>query len=77
MPSGELIYRNTIFPEIIEEVYKILVGNKFLFEIFTEGKAYMSREDYNQVLEGKFTYRAVSYVASTRNPVDNFGDFLA
>ena len=76
VPSGELIYRNTIFPEIIEEVYKILVGNKFLFEIFTEGKAYMSREDYNQVLEGKFTYRAVSYVASTRNPVDNFGDFF-
>ena len=27
-------------------------------------------------MEGKFTYRAVSYVASTRNPVDNFGDFF-
>ena len=47
-----------------------------MLEVFTDGKAYMEKQQWEEVRSGIITYRSRTYVVNTRNPVDGVLDFM-
>ncbi|MGN0735387.1 MAG: HAD family hydrolase [Anaerovoracaceae bacterium] len=73
--SGEFIYSNYVERDAILNVRRILMERDFPVEVFTEGRAYVDRELYEDVKENGSTYLAAKYILRTREPVDRIFDF--
>ena len=73
--TGEFLYSNYVEREAILNVRRILMERDFPVEVFTEGRAYVDRELYENVKKNGSTYLAARYILRTREPVDGIYDF--
>ncbi|MEG0292490.1 MAG: HAD family hydrolase [Anaerovoracaceae bacterium] len=76
LDTQKCIYRNCIDSKAIEEIYKVLTKYNYMTEVFTDGRAYISEKEYNEVLEGKHPHRTIKYVTETRNKVPDSMEFM-
>ena len=76
MRTNEFIYSNCIAPEVIGRVRDIVAENGYDIEVFTDGTAYMERSVWQDIVDGKITYRRRQYIMTTRNPVDDVLSFM-
>lgn len=74
--EGEVIYRSCIDPDVIETVHEIFTENPHMLEVFVKGHAYIGRKEYEDIMNGSYSYRDKLYVLNTRNPVDNIMKFM-
>ena len=74
--NNNTIYKNCIAPEAMDKIYEILRSEQSLIEVFVGGKAYISREEYDAVMNGRISHRSAEYVRNTRTPKDNIYDLL-
>ncbi|MEG0918985.1 MAG: Cof-type HAD-IIB family hydrolase [Anaerovoracaceae bacterium] len=73
---GTSIYKNCIDPTEIENIYRFLKRKPFMTEVFTDGRAYISQEDYDKVLNGEYPSRTIGYVKGTRIPMPELLEFM-
>lgn len=73
--TGEFLYSNYVEREAILRVRDILMERDFPVEVFTEGRAYVDRELYEDLKKNGSTYLAARYILRTREPVDRIYDF--
>ena len=73
--TGEFLYFNYVEREAILRVRDMLMERNFPVEVFTEGRAYVDRELYEDVKKNGSTYLAARYILRTREPVDRIYDF--
>lgn len=71
-----LIYENCLSPKAVEDLVKIFRAEQLNVEAFVEGKAFISRREFEDIRDYVTTTRDRGYVLSTRNPVENIYDFL-
>lgn len=76
LTDGKCIYKNCIDAEATEKLYEIIKENNLMIESFVDGKAYMTKKEYEDTINGKFSFRSIDYVRRTRNTVDNAVDFM-
>jgi Cof subfamily protein (haloacid dehalogenase superfamily) len=69
--SGKVIYENYLEPEAVDDMAQLLGQYDFMYEVFTDGQAYVDRKYYDSITSMKLSDRHTTYVLSTRNPVDH------
>lgn len=71
LDTCKTIYENHVNSEAINAVVNALKGSGFSVEAFVDGRAYIDRQEFDQVQNHGSTYRDVNYILKTRNPVDD------
>lgn len=72
LATGETLAGSYLHPESADAAAGLLGRYPDLMvEIFTGGRAYMDRAQYDGVVSGAIGYRSMAYVRDTRNPVEN------
>lgn len=75
--SGETLYGNYLTDAAIAESAALLRAHAgFMVEIFTDGKAYMDKTQYDGVCSGAISWRSRNYVRDTRTPVEDVLAFM-
>ena len=70
------IYEDHIPAKAVEQIADILKVENCSLEVFVDGKAYIGKEEYEEYLHHGSDYRDVEYILRTRNPIENFFDFI-
>lgn len=73
--THEIIYEKCLEPKAVETMVYYVKERGYMFESFTEGFAYIGRDYYDKVCDGKLLYRSREYVIDTRTPVDDIFSF--
>lgn len=76
LASMKNIYTNYISPVSVEKIAEILDEVDHSIEVFTGGKAYIDRLEFEDVKKNGSTYRDVSYILNTRTPIDDLIDHM-
>ena len=75
LSKGEFIYSDCMSADALHRVMDVLVENRDRYrygtEVFIDGRAYLDRAVYEDVLSGNSLNRSVDYIRTTRNPVDD------
>ncbi len=74
--SGGTLLNRCIDSRAVEAAADILARYPYMVEVFTDGKAYLEKKDYEKIVSGGNAYRRREYVMETRNPVDGAMDFM-
>jgi len=75
--TGETLYGNYLTDAAVVESAQLLRAHAgFMVEIFTDGKAYMDKTQYDGVCTGEISWRSRNYVRDTRNPVEDVLSFM-
>lgn len=69
--DGCVVYKNFISPQKVREIIEILKSQNARAEMFANGKAYISRSEYDGIVSGDILTRSKGYVMATRNPIDD------
>ena len=77
LKNNEVIYKNCIDAAQIPKIINFLKGRPYILEVFTGGKAYMSKSDYDRFKTRTIDFRPIEYVLHTRIPVDNIFEFTS
>ena len=79
LQKGQAIYNNCIDSKAVVKAESILRKHSkedYMVEVFVDGVAYMEKQIYEDVKEGRNAFRHRDYVVNTRNPVGGLLDFL-
>ena len=76
MRSGKIIHSNCMDPAAVKMLHDIIVENGYDAEVFVEGYAYMERETWQEIMDGRITFRRREYIKKTRKPIDNLMQFM-
>ncbi|MDY6037836.1 MAG: Cof-type HAD-IIB family hydrolase [Eubacterium sp.] len=71
-----VVYENFISPDKVKEVLHVLESQNACAEMFADGKAYISKSEYDAVISGEIITRSREYVMATRNPVDDIFGYM-
>jgi cof-like hydrolase len=71
LSDGSVVYKNFIKPTKVREVIEVLKSQNARAEMFANGKAYISRSEYDAIVSGDIMTRSRGYVIATRNPIDD------
>ncbi len=74
--EGKTIYENCMSPLTAEKSVELLRDYHYVIECFVDGIAYIDGWYYEQVKRSHESFRSVSYILNTRNPVDDIYDFI-
>jgi Cof subfamily protein (haloacid dehalogenase superfamily) len=75
--TGQTLDGNYLTAEAVAESAELLRAHTgFMVEIFTDGKAYMDKAQYDGVCSGEISWRSRNYVRDTRSPVEDVIDFM-
>lgn len=74
--EGKSFYENCLQPHSVEAAVELLEPTKYVLETFVDGVAYIEGWFYRQIEESRKSYRSVDYILSTRQPQDNFYQFM-
>lgn len=77
LKNNEVIYKNCIDAVQIPKIIDFLQKRPYILEVFTGGKAYMSKSDYDKFRSRTIDFRPIEYVLHTRIPVDNIFEFTS
>ena len=75
LKDNEVIYKNCIDAAQIPKIIDFLKGRPYILEVFTGGKAYMSKSDYDKFRSRTIDFRPIEYVLQTRIPIDDIFEF--
>lgn len=73
--TGEILMEKCLDPAAVDTAVELVSERGYMFESFTEGKAYIGQDYYDLVKDGKLLYRTREYVMNTRIPVDDIFGF--
>mgnify|MGYP000899700863 FL=1 len=76
LATNKVIYKNFIAPKAVEDMSVILGRYNFMYEVFTDGKAYVEKVLYDRIAEMRLSDRHVTYVLNTRQPVEGVLDYM-
>jgi len=68
------IYSNCIDPRALEKIVELLSQYDFMYEFFVKGEAYVEKAIFDRVEAMNFTERHITYIKTTRKPVDGLFD---
>ena len=71
LSDGCVVYKNFISPQKVREIMEVLKSQNARVEMFANGKAYISRSEYDGIVSGDILTRSKGYVMATRNPIDD------
>ena len=71
LSDRSVVYKNFISPQKVREVIDVLKSQNARAEMFANGKAYISRNEYDAIVSGDILTRSRAYVIATRNPIDD------
>ena len=71
LSDRSVVYKNFISPQKVREVIDVLKSQNARAEMFANGKAYISRNEYDAIVSGDILTRSRGYVMATRNPIDD------
>ena len=71
LSDRSVVYKNFISPQKVREVIDVLKSHNARAEMFANGKAYISRKEYDAIVSGDILTRSRGYVMATRNPIDD------
>ena len=71
LSDGCVVYKNFISPQKVREIIEVLKSQIARAEMFANGKAYISRSEYDGIVSGDILTRSKGYVMATRNPIDD------
>ena len=74
--ENSVVYESCLEEAAVEEIALILEKYSFVYEVFTQGLAYVGQEDYDAVASLKGNDHRSNYVLKTRKPVKNVLDFM-
>lgn len=73
--DGTSVYRSLLGEKEAADIISYLQEKGRGAEIFVDGKAYIQRREYDDIISGKITYRSRDYILKSRNPVDDIFSF--
>lgn len=76
LAGRKLIYEDYIPAAGVEKVAELVADTGISVETFVEGRAYIDRREYDEVLEKGSSYRDAEYIRQTRNPVADILQFM-
>ena len=71
LSDRSVVYKNFISPQKVREVIDVLKSQNARAEMFANGKAYISRNEYDAIVSGDILTRSRGYVMASRNPIDD------
>ena len=74
--ESEIIHKNLIDENCIDEIHKLVKQHDKDIEIFVEGRAYIGKREYEGVLSGIIKSRDKEYIHETRTPIDDIYEML-
>lgn len=77
LKDNEVIYKNCIDAAQIPKIIDFLKGRPYILEVFTGGKAYMSKSDYDKFRSRTIDFRPIEYVLQTRIPIADIFEFMS
>lgn len=77
LKDNEVIYKNCIDAAQIPKIINFLKGRPYILEVFTGGKAYMSKSDYDKFRSRTIDFRPIEYVLQTRIPISDIFEFTS
>ena len=77
LKDNEVIYKNCIDAAQIPEIINFLKERPYILEVFTGGKAYMSKSDYDKFRSRTIDFRPIEYVLQTRIPIADIFEFTS
>lgn len=77
LKDNEVIYKNCIDAAQIPKIINFLKGRSYILEVFTGGKAYMSKSDYDKFRSRTIDFRPIEYVLQTRIPIADIFEFTS
>lgn len=75
MKTGDTLYSNCIDAHAIDAIADTLENYDYMTEVFVDGRAYIEKKWYDDVLEGN-TGRITDYVRQTRRPIEGVMQFM-
>lgn len=76
LEKGETIYRNCLSADTVERAVALLKSCSYVIEGFVGGNAYIAKDYYDKVKRTGKSFRDVSYILSTRRPVEDIYGFI-
>ncbi len=76
LKENRTIYENCMSPVTAEKSVELLRNYNYVLECFVDGVAYIEKDYYNKVKETGRSFRDVSYILDTRNPVEDIYRFI-
>ena len=70
------IYENCMSSLAAESAVRLLQEYHYVIECFIDGVAYIEKEYYEKVKKSGKSFRSVSYILNTRNPVEDIYSFI-
>lgn len=77
LKDNEVIYKNCIDAAQIPKIINFLKERPYILEVFTGGKAYMSKSDYDKFRSRTIDFRPIEYVLQTRIPIADIFEFTS
>ena len=77
LKNNEVIYKNCIDAVQIPKIIDFLQKRPYILEVFTGGKAYMSKSDYDKFRSRTIDFRPIEYVLQTRIPIADIFEFTS
>lgn len=75
MKTGDTLYSNCIDAHAIDAIADTLENYDYMTEVFVDGRAYIEKKWYDDVLEGN-TGRITDHVRKTRRPIEGVMQFM-
>lgn len=76
LKENKTIYENCLSPLATEKSVELLKKYDYILECFVNGVAYIEKDYYEQVKRSGESFRSVSYILNTRNPVENIHQYI-
>lgn len=76
LAEGKTIYENCMSPLAAERSVELLRNYHCVIECFIDGVAYIDKWYYDEVKQSGESFRSVSYILNTRNPVEDIYQFI-
>lgn len=76
LKEDRTFYENYLSPATVTASVELLSQYDYILECFVKGKAYIEKWYYDEVANTGMSFRNVSYILETRNPVDGLYDFM-
>ena len=74
--TGEVLHSDCADPRAVHMLHDIVKENGYDIEVFVDGMAYMEKERWEDVRDGRITYRRRDYILNTRQPVEDILGFM-
>ena len=76
LATMKTIYENYLASHAVEAIVRALRGRGFSVETFVDGRAYIDRDEYENVVANGSPYRDADYIKATRNPIPHIYDYM-